>query len=318
MATEPKVHRTSTAEDSRFARPARRLPAGRLRLPRGRPLREAVLAAFRRALVHARRAARSAGADPVHAVHEYRKSLRRSRAVVALLSPALGRRGARGLRDRLQAAFAATGPLRDASVLRAALDALRTEAADEESARGILRDAFDEEERRSCREAAAALARGLPGLRTLPAALEVLLEGGFSARDLERGLLRLRRRERRAYHRSLDTRDLAAVHEWRKRVKELRYAIELLASTGTPPLKSREKRLAEFARDLGAVTDATVLSRELTRRIDGGEAPAGAEALRSRADSYAAGRAEELLTRGATLFEDQARDFARRVVGERG
>ena len=277
-----------------------------------------MLAAFARALSAARRASRAAAEDPVTAVHDYRKSLRRARSIVALLAPSIGRRGARALRERLHGAFSETGALRDASVLHAALDALPAEPDDDEAARRALREAYADAETRSRREAVGALERGAAALRPLPAALELLLDPQFSARDLERGLLRGRRRERRAFDGALDSREPADVHEWRKRLKELRYEIELLASTGTPPLKKRERRLAELAKDLGEATDAALLARDIAGRLERGAAPAGADALRTRAATVAAARTEPLLTRAATLFEDDPREFARRVVGERG
>ena len=251
-------------------------------------------------------------------VHDFRKALRRARAVVSLLTPALGKKSARAIREELRNAFQRTGALRDASVLAAALDAVPPEPG-EESPRGELHEEFAAAEARSRAEAAETLAAALRVVRPVPGALRVLLDTGYSPRDLERGLARGRRRERRALALALETRELADFHEWRKRVKELRYEIELLASTGTPPLKRREKRLAELAQELGQATDTIVLAGEIARHASAGGGPAAA-ALSERIRRLAAERAAALLDRGTSLFDHESdpKDFARRVLGERG
>ncbi len=299
-----------------LARPRRSFPRGKLRLPGRRPLREGVLTAFYRILAAARRAARTAGEDPVAAVHEYRKCLRRARALVALLSPRLGKAGARGLKRHVQTAFRATNALRDADVLLATLRSVPT-AAEDDLARHAIEVAFELEQGRTRRETSETMAVGLRSLVPLPAALEVTLDPAFSAHDLERGLARSRLRERRARERARQTRSDEDLHEWRKRVKELRYQIELLASTGSGEIKKREKALAELAQTLGGVTDLIVLAREIAAREKEGTVPP-APALLARIRDLAAERSRKILDVGSRLFEGDPKLFARQVIGERG
>src|SRR5262249_48343570 len=101
-----------------------RRPARRLSLPRRRSLRDGVIGAFVRVLRFASSQARRAAIDPVVAVHEFRKSTRRARAVVDLISPALGRRASAAIDRRLREAFRRTGPLRDADILMQTLRSL--------------------------------------------------------------------------------------------------------------------------------------------------------------------------------------------------
>lgn len=291
-------------------------PGGKLRLPRSQPLRPAMLSAFLRVLTAARRAAAGSAADPVAAVHEYRKSLRRARAVIALLAPSLGKRAAKGFVRRLQSAFRVTGALRDADVLLATLRAVPL-AAEEDPARHALEAALELEQGRTRGETSEILARGLRSLTALPGALEVTLDPGFSSSDLEQGLARGRRRERRAFERARQSGSDEDLHAWRKRVKELRYQIELLASAGSRDLKKREKTLGELAQELGGVTDLILLSREIVRREGEGRIPAVA-ALRDRIQQLVRARSPKLLERGGTLFEESPRLFARRVMAERG
>ncbi len=173
-------------------------------------------------------------------VHEYRKALRRARAVVSLLAPSLGKGAARGLNRRLRDAFRTTSAFRDADILLQTLSAVPA-VPEEDLARHTIQVALELEQRRSRRETSETLAKGHSKIAALPAALDILLDPGFSAHDLERGLLRGRRRERRSLERARQTGEPAEFHEWRKRVKELRYEIELLASTGSRELKKREK-----------------------------------------------------------------------------
>ena len=97
MATDPVVRR--------LLAPPRR-PAGRkLAMRRSATLRESVLLAFARTLRYARAVARRAPEEPEESVHEYRKSIRRARAVVSLLRPALGKKTAGGWLRQLPSAI---------------------------------------------------------------------------------------------------------------------------------------------------------------------------------------------------------------------
>lgn len=291
-------------------------PGGKLRLSRHRPLRQGVLTAFARILAISRRAARAAAEDPIAAVHEYRKSLRRARAIVALLRPCIGKPAAQGVVRHLQDAFGATNALRDADVLPATLCSLPP-VPEDEPARRAIELGLQLDQIRARRETAETLARCLPFLRALPAALDVLLSREFSAHELERGLARSRRRERRALESARQTGSDEDLHQWRKRFKELRYQIELLASSGTAELRKRETALGNLARELGRVTDLTLLSRHIERRQREGAVPP-APALLDRIRQSARERSGEVLERGGQLFEDSPKLFARQVIAERG
>jgi CHAD domain-containing protein len=290
----------------------------KLALPRKRALRDGVLAAFSRVLGVARRAARAAPGDPVRAVHEFRKSIRRARALVSLLSPALGKRAAGGFVRALRRAFRETGALRDADILLATLRDLPPHPS-EEPARAAAQEVLSARERESPgpEETAQILEGSARALRPLPAALEVVLPELFSTGDLERGLARSERRVRRALARALETQTEEDFHEWRKRVKELRYQIELLAAGSGKELKAREKELGNLAEELGQVTDVIVLRRELERLQAEESIPASPEWLALLRDLVRK-RVEDLLSRGDKLFADAPRRFARRVLAERG
>ena len=285
-----------------------------MRLRRGLPLREAILAAFSGVVRSARSLAAAAEQNPEKAVHEYRKSIRRARSLLALLKPSLGVTATRGITEELKRAFQDTGLLRDRDVLVATLSGLADDPvlfveAAEFAAR--LSDGLE-------RPAPATTLRGAaPILKPLAAALEVTLPRNYSTPDLERGLTRTYRRTRQALERAVETKADADFHEWRKRVKDLRYQVEMLASSGSRLLKRREKALGELARDLGAVTDLSVLCRKLatlTPPSPDGQGPK----LLEKGRGLVRQRADELLSRGAELLADAPRDYALKVLAERG
>ena len=277
-------------------------------------MRDAILSAFSGVIRSARSLAAAAAQDPEKAVHEYRKSIRRARSLLALLRPSLGGTATRGITEELKRAFHDTGLLRDRDVLVATLSGLADDPvlfveAAEFAAR--LSEGPDRP------PSAQTLQGAAPILKPLPAALEVTLPRDYSTPDLERGLTRTYRRTRQALERAVETKTDADFHEWRKRLKDLRYQIELLASSGSRVLKSREKALGELARDLGAVTDLSVLCREIETLspppLDGQRPKLlekGRELVRQRADT--------LLARGTELFGDSPRDYALKVLAERG
>jgi len=291
----------------------RRIPRRRLTLPRGVPIREAVLSAFARIVSTARGTARHVASEPEVALHDFRKSVRRARALVSLLLPALGRTAASGLAGELRGAFRATGALRDADILIATLQTV----ASDDPARPDFERALAQEQSRDGSRAAEALAAGNRVLRPLPDVLRVTLPQAFSMDDLARGLARSCRRVRSTLAEAAATGSNADFHEWRKRVKELRYQIELLASSGSRELKRREKALAALAEELGKVTDLIVLQAALAEREGSGAVPQ-APALAGAIQAEIAGRSRLLVERGRGFFTESPGDFARQVLAERG
>ena len=311
MASDPIALAGVPASRPRESRrPAR---GGKLRLRRNAPLRDALLSAFANVLGHAKRSATNPGDDPERSVHDYRKSIRRARSVVALLRPALGKKTTRAFAAELADAFRATGALRDADVLAATLAALAGDDA------GLFVEAAEITARMGASrpsDPAGVLAAAIPILRRLPAALEVSLPRDYSTSDLEEGVERGYRRAQEALRRAQVSRTDVDFHFWRKRVKELRYQVELLASTGTPPLKAREKELGILARELGEVTDLLLVCQRI-EALRGPDGDAGSR-LCERGRDVARQRADGLFERSQALLADDPRAYARRVLAERG
>jgi CHAD domain-containing protein len=282
-------------------------------MPRGVPLREGLLVAFARILSHARSCTRRAAEEPEESVHEFRKSVRRARALVSLVRPSLGKGAALGIAAELRRAFAETGPLRDADILLATLRSVPVE----DPHRAAVEETLERERLLDGASAAAALNTGSRILQPLPGALRVTLPRDFAMDDLARGIARGYRRSQDALQRAAETRLLIDLHEWRKRVKELRYEIELLASSGSSESRDREKKLSALAEDLGRVTDLVVLLAALGGREKAGTIPR-ADALVEAIRADIGTSSQDLIARGEELFAEAPTSFARQVLAERG
>jgi CYTH domain-containing protein/CHAD domain-containing protein len=185
------------------------------------------------------------------AVHESRKSLKRLRAVIRLVRGDLGddvyRRENATFRD---IGRELSGP-RDAEVLIQALDALVECYPDELGAAGLA--GFRAGLVSSYEALRAELGAGRSQLAELEAELraaEQRLAGwpfehsGFAA--VAPGLERAYRRGRRAYRQAASEPSAENLHDWRKRVKDLWYSLQLLEDADP----KRMKKLATTAHDL--------------------------------------------------------------------
>jgi|GEM_PF-763725 len=287
-----------------------------LQLDATRPLRGALDAAFRDIVGFAREMVALAGEDPERAVHDYRRSLRRARSMVALTSPVLSARAHRWVASSLKAAFRDTGELRDHGVLLPVLDevapALSEPALVEQlrarlaAERGIAVAAPRVERILRERE------RELAGLEDAYAAHledevepEALLESARASFAFTRDAYRKVRKTRRTKH----------LHDWRKAVKALRYQLELLASGGDPGYVNAHAGALEQASHLGEVTDAMALRdfvKELRKELDGVDAK---RALAELARVISA-RTDAVIKDSKAYYEVKRKRFARAPEAE--
>ena len=187
------------------------------------------------------------------AVHAARKDLKRSRTALRLLRPALGeplyRRENALLRDAAHALNAA----RDAKVLTQALQALRRShraLRGDAAVAALLRTLQAEQAgvRQELRAHPAGLARTRRSLERLCARAGRWRVGAHGWSVLGPALRRIYRSGRRARPAAPPGATDSALHEWRKQVKYLRYALEILT-----PL--RRQSLARLARQAERLTD---------------------------------------------------------------
>lgn len=190
-----------------------------------------------------------------HAVHETRKAIKRLRAMLRAMEGQLEARELEREHALLRDTARRLSGARDAEVTLATLDGLLKRHARELKGRRdvrALREDLDERRTRASRQTVgdpalriAALGE-LHAFRRRAAAWRLPERAGFEL--VEEGLERVHRQGRRRFARAGRAgakRRTRAMHEWRKRVKDLRHAVEMLER---PDLLG-QRRLAAIAGD---------------------------------------------------------------------
>lgn len=222
------------------------------------PWDQGLIEAFTRVIGHALHQRERAPRDPEKAVHEYRKSIRRARAVVKLAREALGERAFLPFNHTLRQAVLATSGLRDTDVLRHLAQVLAAGSPNMEEREVLLRlDQVLAARQSSHREGSVVevLEQGAELLAPLPARFARDLPA-LTRAALREGFADSYRRARRARREADALGSEESIHAWRKRVKELRYQLELDPLSDEAP-----ERLvwAQLAESLGEITDRHVL-----------------------------------------------------------
>jgi CHAD domain-containing protein len=179
------------------------------------------------------------GLSPEQRVHEARKALKRLRALLRLAQDELGDATYEREHELVRRCGTQLAKARDAEVLLATLDGLIGRKPKQLGARGGVRQLRARLQSERDGAAALALADGathagvlgdLRAMRVRVSTWELADEAGIEA--IEPALTRLyakgRRRMRRAERAHGDRARGRKLHEWRKRVKDLRYAAEVL------------------------------------------------------------------------------------------
>jgi CHAD domain-containing protein len=214
---------------------------------------------------------------PEQRVHEARKALKRLRALLRLVQDELGEPAYEREHELLRRCGTRLAKARDAEVLLATLERL-IEGSPKQlgSRRGVqrLRARLQTE-----RDGAAALALAdsatqagvlgdLRAMRVRVSTWELADPGGIEAIEpaLERLYAKGRRRMRRAQRARGERARGRKLHEWRKRVKDLRYAMEILERAGQG--KRAGKAGGGKARKQAKARAEAALIHELAKRAD--------------------------------------------------
>jgi CHAD domain-containing protein len=262
-------------------------------------------------LAEAARLARDESVSEEERVHEVRLCLKRARAVVALVAPAVGPRAKRE-NARLREIARALGPARDEVVARETLARLTRPRARQRPADPAAGDAALQSQllrALSVADAAASLrvaARGLE--RTHRDADRWRVPHG--RRAARAGLERTFRRARRDYRRARVIDDATCFHEWRKAVKRLQYQTAILSARAPgatlPGLK-------DLGRVLGELHDVDVLRAIIVDAAQADHARAARDELLRRVDDSASRLRRHARTLGSELFEERPSEVGRRL-----
>jgi CHAD domain-containing protein len=213
------------------------------------------------------------GGDDTKAIHDTRKALKRLRALLMLIEHRLPKKAFKGHDQTLRTIAGRLAGARDAQVMLATLDSLIAANPRKLGRRGSvrrLRRRLLTEHTRLQR-----LTLGAPSTRAAVLGELHQLRAGVLAWELphrkgielvERDLRRVYRDGRKRYRRVLRGKgeQTVAMHRWRKRVKDLRYAIEMLDRRHSPHslhrIASRADSLGEL---LGEDHDLAVFAERL-------------------------------------------------------
>jgi CYTH domain-containing protein/CHAD domain-containing protein len=255
----------------------------------------------------------SGEADATEAVHAVRKDMKKARSAVRLLRHALSRRDRDDADGRLRDAGRALAASRDAEVKLQTLadlverfDGLPSEAI--EAWRRILERDAEAAGNTLADEAAVAEARGLIEAAWSEAERWRLAETDWPA--LEAALARIYRRGREAMRRAERRGEERALHEWRKRAKDLWYALRILGGSWPRLLDATAEEAHELADLLGDHHDLAVLRDDLGSRALGELETASLQGAILEREQELAVAALDL---GRRLYAEPPKAFRRRL-----
>lgn len=253
------------------------------------------------------------GSDPVEAIHEARKNLKRSRTILRLLRRALGRSQTMALNARLREVGLKLSPYRDQQMLQEAIERLAKQTASSPFAEALSPVQAALQARHPPAPLPEAIVQAIvPELRAIAASLDQALLEQSERRlrtSLRAGLRRMLRRGGRAFFLAYSEPSDENFHAWRKRVKDVFYAACLLHPTRPQRLASWVDALDQLSEDLGDEHDLGILAKVLHEQPI---ADVAATALtlqlitRRRADLRATVRLG-----GDVLYEHSAKDTTR-------
>lgn len=275
---------------------------GQLYLDPGLPLATGLVESLAAILGYAGAQRQRVEQDPIKAIHEYRKSIRRGRAVLRLIRG----EGWRALDHVLRDAVRATSVLRDRDVL---LDLLQgvPEGFDPAPWRALV------ESERERHDPAAVLEAGATAVAPVPRLWGAEILGPeLSMRRLRRKLARSFARAQEARQRAQRTRADVDVHRWRKRVKELRYQLELLGARRAGPSRALHAALVDQATGLGEITDDVVLHDYV--EAQGERAGLAWEPLQAAIRARIELRVRDALAGTGVFYDTRPRVFARQAL----
>ncbi len=244
-------------------------------------------------------------------VHAARKALKRARAALRLMRPALASavydRENRALRD----AARCLSPLRDARSLLVAAELVgKSRMKDAAGAAAISALRRNLEQRLDAvRSAFAGVAARRRCARLVKACSQRMLRDPprrADALELLAGLRKIYRNGRRSLERASAKRTPETLHEWRKQTKYLHAAAGALSDAGVQPLKRVIQQSADIAARLGDDHDLTELRHEIERNFS---AEPGTGPVLSRLDDRRLRLQRDALDLGARTFRKTPEQF---------
>jgi CHAD domain-containing protein len=194
--------------------------------------------------------------DPVDAVHDARKRIKKSRALLRLARPAMRPRAFRAYNRELRDHGRALSGARDADVLVETVDDLA-----QHNARRVRKAHFT-----AVRNRLAERVSGTPPAHDMSPAVESIQQWPLEdvkPKTLVRALTDTYAQGREAYEAAGKNPTTERLHEWRKRVKDLWYQQQLLKPAWPDVMKAFAGEAKTLSKLLGSDHDLAVLADEL-------------------------------------------------------
>jgi CHAD domain-containing protein len=251
--------------------------------------------------------------EPATAIHDTRKDMKKLRSLLRLVRDSLGEERYRAENRRFRDAARRLSSSRDAEVKLETLSDLLERYPDEAPRVTALRRALEEERERLAGDETTLA-------REMDAAADVIAAGGDEIADwrlghddfdlVRAGVERAYRRGRKALRQVRESPSEEAVHEWRKRVKDLWYQLRFLHNAWPGGLKAVADEAHELSDLLGDHHDVAVLVEDARGRAPDSPAIATLAELGERRQSELLAAALPL---GERLYAEKPRQFARRL-----
>jgi CYTH domain-containing protein/CHAD domain-containing protein len=246
------------------------------------------------------------------AIHGARKDMKKLRTLLRLLRGELPKKVYAREKERYREAARKLSGSRDAEVKLATLDAL-AEAAEglPEEAVGTWRQILDSDLEAATGTVSSqeAMAEAVELIEAGCGEIEGWQLGKKPGKEVIGAFTGIYRRGRQGLRAAEADPSDDNFHEWRKRVKDLRYGFELFGGAWSVPLRATAEEVDRLAELLGAHHDLAVLREDLQQRRLGEEETRSLEAaIGERQEELAA----EALDLGWRLYAERPKDFGRR------
>jgi CHAD domain-containing protein len=254
-------------------------------------------------------------------VHDARKHLKKARASLRLLRPALKNTAYRDWNAALRDAARPLSAVRDAKVLLDTLRMLGDRYGDPAKALRLdgFRRGLNDHRTKISRDILSSRGTSLTESRRVLHATRAKMERLHIPRaddwdSVGTGLARSYRNGRRALATARKSAAPDAFHEWRKQVKYLRYQLEVLEPLWPGMIGELADQAHQLADYLGDEHDLTVLRETALAHGDAFRDPGTLGALLALADRCRSQLREKSLLLGARLYEEKPRLFADRFA----
>jgi CHAD domain-containing protein len=273
-------------------------------------VRRAIVGRLDKAVERLREAGDEGEALPA-AIHGARKDLKKARAALRLVREGLGEkafeRENRALRDAARLLSAS----RDAEVKVATLDSLIADGGAPPGATALWRDALAADRGRIVGGESAATAEAPAAIEAVAgrAAAWKIRTGGW--RLLAPGIDAAYREGRESFAALGDAPDFGAIHELRKRGKDLSYQVRLLRATWPAVLDATAEEIHDLTDRLGDHHDLAVLALDLAGRAE--VDPADRETLRVLIEDRQVGLLADAVATAERVYAEEPKAFVRRL-----